>query len=332
MAYSCNALHYCPTCASTDTKELLKWKKYSVNLCRACKLVFATPLPSDAELAKFYQGFLFKKPHTKSIQRLTKRREKELRKLFGLNRVHQEGKKFLDFGAGTGIAFNAAQRLGLNTFYQDLDEDAIVFTQKNFELTPEKTIRQLGSSNEKFNYIFSDNVIEHLADPKGFIRLLLSRLQDGGTIVIKTPHARNTEVILNPVISLFGYFRSAFKYNSPRRSVKAYIKGFWHCDPPRHLYSFSKKSFIELMKAWSEHELDYSIHTYEIPLFENTATQQFFSPDKHMKGIKSVLVRVLLFPILPIETFLQSLKFLLVQIRLLSPGGLILKIIKKRYP
>lgn len=328
-SYSCIAVLECPACSSGDFSSLLRWKVYTVNLCRSCELVLAAPLPTDEELTKFYQGFLFKKPHIKSIRKLTKRRKRELQRLFDLSDGQHIGRRFLDHGGGTGLAFNAAQQLKFAPYYQDLDEDAIAFTQQNFGLAPECTIRSLRESMQTFHYIFSDNVIEHAKDPKAFLVELLSKLEPGGTIVIKTPHARNTEVILNPVVNVLTYFRYALKYNSFGRSVRAYLKRFWHCDPPRHLYSFSRKSFHALMNSLNRNDLDYSIGFYEIPLFHNTMTQQFFSPDKRLKGIKSVLVRIALLPVLPIEVVLQSLKWLLVNARLLSRGGLILTIHKR---
>lgn len=318
----------CPICASENTQEQLNWGRYKINSCHNCRLIFTTPLPSDSELEAFYQGFLFQQPDILHFQRKIKNRKKELKRLFNFNENKNtfSGKKFLDFGAGTGIAYKAACDLGFETYYHDLDKQAMAFTSKHFGLTSEFIIDDIEECDIKFDFIFSDNVIEHVKTPVTFVEKLLNRLEDGGTLVIKTPHAGNTETYFNPMISIKGYFLSALKYNSFLNVIRSYIQRFWHCDPPRHLFSFSEESLKQLAIKLKRNSIHSEINYYRTPLFSNTITKQFFSKDKRLTLLESIIIRLIIWPVIPIEILLQSLKRILLAVGILSPGGIILKI------
>ena len=321
----------CPICKSIKTQELLDWKEFKIRRCDNCQLIFATPLPSDVELEAFYQGFLFKKPATKEIDRRLKKRKKELYRLFGLKSGEDglKDKKFLDFGGGIGTAYKAASDLGLTSYYQDLDKQAIAFSIKNLGLTTEYIIEDLENCDLKFDYIFSDNVVEHVKKPSDFIADLINVLEDEGVMILKTPHGGNTETYFNLLTFVTAYVLPALKYNSLMQVVKGCFRRFWHCDPPRHLYSFSKESFEYLMAELDDNTVDYEIFYYKPPWLNNSVTRHYFSKDKKLKLIKSIVIRLIIWPIIPIEISLEILKRLLMMPGWISPGGIILRIRKK---
>lgn len=321
----------CNICDSTKTEKILDWKEYDIMKCNNCKLIFSLPLPSDLELQKFYQGFMFNKLEAYEITKNIKTKTEELKKLFNLsnNSEKEPKKKFLDFGGGTGLAYKSALDLGLESYYQDLDKEAEAFSKEHFGLTPEFIIEDIQKSDIKFDLIFSDNVIEHVQDPIGFTDMLVNQLDNGGTVVIKTPHVGNTETLFNPFIAIKGYFLRALKYNSLAKSIKAYFKRFWHCDPPRHLYSFSKKSLIAITEKLNYEGIEHEILYYQTAWFTNTITKEFFSKDKKLTLLKSIAIRLVIWPIVPIEVTLQVMKHFLLAVKIISPGGIILKITKK---
>lgn len=317
----------CPVCNTPNPTVLLRWKQYHINRCHHCALTFATPLPSEDELTAFYQGFMFNKPEPYEIQRKLSQRKKEFDRLFSFVPTEARADKtFLDFGAGTGTMYQAARELGMTCYYQDLDEQAKAFTKNQFGLTDAYIIEDIDQHEGTFDLIFSDNVIEHVPDPLRFVEALMDHLSPGGSLVIKTPHSANTETLLNPVIALQGYLRMALSYNSPGKALRGWFKRFWHCDPPRHIYSFSAASFRELMASSRYPTARFDISYYQTPWFSNTYTRQFFTKDRHLTLLKSILVRIALLPIVPIEVLLQTLKWLLIKIRVVSPGGIILTV------
>lgn len=318
-------MHNCPVCKSDSTSLILHWGRFDIHLCKSCKLVFSTPLPSDEELTEFYNGFLFNQPKLHEIAKRKQTRKKELIRLFNVSKG--ENKPILDHGGGTGSVYQAAKELGFDAYYFDMDEQARQFTIKTFELDEAHDLSKKAEFGRSFDYIFSDNVIEHVKFPIEFTQVLVNALNPNGTLVIKTPHARNTEIFFNPVIAL-AYMKFALKRNSVGGAVKATLKRFWHCDPPRHIYSFSKKS-LQVLASELKGEIVSEILYYDVPMFRNTLTRAFFKKDSKYGLLKGIAFRLVMLPFLPVEWGLQSLKWLLIRLKVVTPGGIILKIRKK---
>jgi len=314
----------CPICKENESPILLDWKEYHIHKCSSCKLLFTLPLPSDETLQSFYQGFMFKTPESHTIQKEVAGRKKELTRLFDL----KEGKhkSFLDYGGGTGASLRAAMDLGLDAYYYDIDEPAKQFCIDHFGMQNDQIIDSLEGSNMQYDYIFTDNVIEHIKDPIAFTTSLIQKLKPGGRLVIKTPNGGNTEIYFNPLMAIFQYLKSSLKYNSFFKSLRTYFKRSWHCDPPRHLYSFTPKSFSALEKSIGLDNLIFHTSFYGIKLWENTITKEYFTKDRKLSTLQSILYRIILLPVIGIEIPLQLLSKLCLRLGLISAGGLILTI------
>jgi 2-polyprenyl-3-methyl-5-hydroxy-6-metoxy-1,4-benzoquinol methylase len=319
----------CKICNSSYTKKVVDWRSYEIHKCKNCQLLFSTPDPTPKELDEFYQGFLHRKPKKEDIKKLVVTKKKELQSLFQFP-ANQElsTKKFLDFGGGTGLAYHVANLMGLDSYYQDIDQDSIKFVKETFGLPSEKFIPDLKSTRIKFDYIFVDNVIEHVIDPGIFVENLYDQLSPTGVIVFKTPNANNTSSFFYPRATIEGYFVNAMKYNSFADALKVYFTKTWHCDPPRHLFSFTKKSFDHMMTKQQIPKSKYSISYYQHPLFLFSFTKSFLFLDREYQGIKSILTRVLIFPVVLLEILSKGIQFVLNRLKLLSPVGIILSIKK----
>jgi len=290
-------------------------------------LRFALPLPTEKELAEFYQGFLFKKPRAKDIERLARTRKEHLRRLFGLGDGGARGRRFLDYGGGTGIDLNAAQRLGWEVWYYDIDQQAVDFVKETFGVAAERILGSLESTDVTFDDILVDNVVEHVPDPVELIARLASRLRPGGRVVFKTPNAGSTDACFFPRISVERYLRNAFRFNPPLPAILSYFRRSWYCDPPRHIWSFSPQSMLSIMTTLGIEPGHYDIGFYHIPLFEYSLTRLFGS---RIKGARSIVLRVLALPLVAIELVAKLMQMFLRRAGLLSPGGLILTIRKPR--
>jgi len=320
----------CPVCMSDQIERVLKWDEYSILRCCSCHLLFSDPIPSLDKLNAYYQGFMFRKPNDRIIQRLTGKKTDELKRLFDLGSEGFRGgtKTFLDFGGGTGVAYHAAVGLGLDAYYYDLDEDSIEFVSNKFGLKEEKLLRNPAVSGMTFDYIFSDNVIEHTPDPLGFVRQLYAMLNDGGVLVLKTPHACNAEVWFNPVLLVKEYISKALKYNAFSVVARSCVRGFWHCDPPRHLYSFSAGSLRQMAVKLGVLKGACEITYYPAPMFSNTITEHLFLSCNRPQGTKGILLRILASPMVLVEVVLQSGARVLESCGLISPGGIIVRLTK----
>ena len=316
----------CTICESNRIRKIINWDSYSIHKCRDCKLIFATPLPDDSILKDFYQGFLFNKPDKSEVTKQIEKRKKELVKLFTL-KSNLQNKNFLDYGGGTGSAFKAACELNLRVYYHDLDEKAEAFVKEEYGLTDEFIIDNVEDTNVRFDYIFSDNVIEHVKDPVKYLKDLKNILKENGQIVLKTPHGGNTESIFYPMISIRDYLFRALKYNSPLDTIKSYFIRFWHCAPPRHLFSFSKQSLklIGLKAGFDENDIE--ILYYKLPLFKYSITKLVLNFRRY-NSMKRLLLRLFLLIFIPFEIVSKISQMALLTLGVLSPGGIILGIKK----
>lgn len=317
---------HCKVCDSDGVEKIVDWKDYTIYKCTNCNLIFTNPLPDDQLLIDFYQGFLFNKPKKNTIQKEVRNRKKELKTLFNFQSL-DTNTLYLDYGGGTGSSYKAASELGLNAYYHDLDEKAKAFVKETHGLDDDHIIDDIEKTATRFDYIFSDNVIEHVKDPVKFTTDLKDILHVGGQMVIKTPHGMNTEILFYPFISLKGYTFAALKYNHLPVVIKSYFKRFWHCDPPRHLYAFSKQNLELIAKKAGFRDDEIEVSYYRVPLFDFSLTKMFVSI-KARHGIRSMFLRVIYLPIIPLELLSKLLQSVLISLNVLSAGGIILKLKK----
>lgn len=318
----------CPICKAPSPQRILAWKEFSIYRCQNCKLRYATPMPSDEELFEFYQGFLYRPPAMDKLPKLLAHRRAELKRLFGPDSSDWKGKSFLDYGGGTGVAYAAAKELGLEVYYQDLDLQAQQFVQDHFGLTEERTIPKLEARTKDFDYIFSDNVIEHLNTPLEYLQGIRAALNENGMAVIKTPHGGNTEIFFYPLISIRDYALRARKFNGLSTVWKAYWQRFWHCDPPRHLFSFTKDSLVTLAKDAGFRAENIQISYYNLPLYKYSLLNMFFD-FKTYRSAKSMVIRLLMLPFLVLESLSKVILLLLRVLGIISPAGIVLSVRKR---
>ena len=316
----------CPICY--DKKKLLDWEKgTSIFQCNNCKLIYSNPLPTNKELVDFYQGFLWAKPIKNKIRKEIINKKIELTKLFNLDIVDRvEGSNhptFLDYGGGVGISTKAMQELGFDSYYSDIDKKSIAYIKETLSIDEQHILNPSRLSEKMFDAILADNVIEHELNPAELISKLYNSLNKNGILIFKTPQARNVETLFFPAISIGVYFIRFLKNNSIKNSLIGYKNRYWHCDPPRHLYSFSKESMVQLLNRL--HIENYNINNYSSPSFQYSITKYIFSKPKNSKG---VFIKIIIFPLIPLETILGLVHFILIKLNMISSIGITIKINK----
>ena len=318
----------CPLCHAGSQINLLEWgpQGYQVHRCPNCRLLHCTPLPEEEELEAFYQGFLYRKPDARQLRRRVDHARREIIRRFGLNEESGTGgKRFLDYGGGTGVATVAAAELGLDAYLYEVDEQAVGYVRRELGLEPGRAFSDEESLRARsYDYILCDNVIEHVRDPVGFTRGLVDLLSPTGSLVIKTPHAGNSEIFFHPAITVGGYLFRALRFgNPPRRALKAFFARFWHIDPPRHLYGFTEGSFTRLADILALE--DFEIGYYRIPLFSYSLLTRTFTVTRRLTP-RSVVRRLLSLPFVVLELLTKGVQLLARASRLLSPPGIVLTV------
>jgi 2-polyprenyl-3-methyl-5-hydroxy-6-metoxy-1,4-benzoquinol methylase len=292
--------------------------------CEHCALLFAHPLPSSEQLTEFYQGFLYRRPDHRAIPRLKAERRDEITRVFGLSPgAKTNGRTFLDHGGGTGLAYAAAKELGLDSWFSEMDEQAVAFVREQFGLPVSRRVEDIARHAGQFDYALSDNVVEHVPDPAALLSALVASLKPGGTLIMKTPHAAANDNYFYPRI-LALYAKKAARHNGWAAALKMLAREpIWFCDPPRHLYSFSKGSLHELARSIGLQQAEYRVETYESPLLRNSFYERTFRRPRSLKGLARQAVGV---PIVSAELTLKLAQAALRRAGQISPAGLILRV------
>ena len=316
----------CPACGTADARALYAWPSgMHVHRCPRCALLFTRPTPSAEQLEAFYQGFLYRRPARAKLPGLLAERERELVTLFSLEREPGENarRSFLDHGGGTGVAYAAARRLGLDSWFAEVDRQAIAFVTEELALPSSHLVTSLGEHSGRFDYVLSDNVIEHVPDPVQLIRELTACLKPGGVLVIKTPHAAATDMYFYPRV-WSGYVQKVARSNGWASALGMLLRDpVWCCDPPRHLYSFTRESLAQLAQRAGIPAESYRLEAYETPLMKNTFTERALAP---RRGVRGMFRRAALLPVLPAEWASKAVQQGARRARWLTSGGLILRV------
>jgi 2-polyprenyl-3-methyl-5-hydroxy-6-metoxy-1,4-benzoquinol methylase len=212
---------FCRGCLADRLSRIGEKDGYALLRCAGCGGVVADPFPSEEELTAFYQsykdtaGYAGKKPA--KIRRALKRARRILAR-------GAPGKRFLDIGCNVGYMTAAARETGFDAFGIDIDADAVAAAKKNF---PEAkfeavSIEDLAARGEKFDVVYTSEVVEHVRDPDSFIGAVSTVLAPGGLLYLTTPDGAH--------------------FGVPRDFTRWKV-----CCPPEHLSYFSRKGLAQLL-------------------------------------------------------------------------------------
>lgn len=221
---------------------------WNIMLCPQCHFVWFNPCPIPQDIGKLYKSYFTHDSNslgqTRSIKKMI--RNAVLVSSFGYSNIMSsmwqnvlgkilswigpikeiiemgvmtlDGKrrgKLLDVGCGNGWFLSEMRDLGWEVVGVEPDGEAVRVARERFGLNVyEGTLEEVGFSDDNFDAITMNHVVEHLWDPVSTLRECRRVLKPGGKLVVVTPNIKS-----------LGH--------------RLFKKAWLHLDPPRHLYLFS---------------------------------------------------------------------------------------------
>ena len=184
-------------------------------------MLYTDPVPG--ELAKYYESENYishtdaKRSFVDRIYQMVK--YWSVRSKMNLVESHVVGKKvLLDIGAGTGDFLLYAKKRGWSVSGIETNSSARALAKaKDLDLFKERP----GGLIPKPTAISLWHVLEHLPDPKEYLKWIHTQLEEQGILIIAVPNFKSWD-------------------------AEHYQSDWAAYDVPRHLWHFSKKSILEL--------------------------------------------------------------------------------------
>ena len=150
-------------------------------------------------------------------------------KLYGADifrQFHDTSKRVLDVGCGNGDYLNSLKKRGIEYCVGiDFDKNAVEYCISKGLNVKCQTVEELALSNEKFDIIVINHVVEHIYDFREFLNAVRKLLNKDGYICIRTPNNNSVSQVI------FGKF--------------------WRgLEPPRHINLFSRKSLYAVISEF----------------------------------------------------------------------------------
>lgn len=215
----------CALCTSEESRVCFVKQGRRIIECTGCGLVRVDPMPSPEALAAYYESAyegryaLF--AHAREIRRLIAEYRMG-RILGGLDEAARTG-RWLDVGCSTGDFVEAAVAGGANGEGIDAARGAIAAARER-GLTVHQTRVEDFEPESPYAVITAFDVLEHLLDPRAFIRRLSGWLAPGGRLVMTLPD----------VSSIY-----------PRLLMRRHWFYYW---PDEHLFYFDPKTITRLLE------------------------------------------------------------------------------------
>lgn len=214
----------CPVCGYAKTHYFVTKNDYSFNQCNECDFVFLNPMPSQDELNEQYMDAEKEAEPTynKAGSRLRRAFIKLPRFLpYALN------KNTLDFGCGGGFIAHALSYVARNSTGIDISANAVEYAKQRFKRANYFCMDfvQLLETKEKYDFVYSSEVIEHVSDINLYMRVLEHLVKKSGYLYITTPDLGHPKV--------------------PEDITKWDV--FW---PPIHVQHFTQKTVTKLFERY----------------------------------------------------------------------------------
>lgn len=193
----------CPACGAGDGAP--RWRKYGLDYleCPACATVYMSPRPAPALLDEYYRTsenyeywteVIFPASEDARREKIFAPRAERVADIAG--RLGKAGGVLVDVGAGFGTFCEEVRRTGSFDRVIALEPEphlASACRAKGIEVV-ESPVEGAELPVERVDVVTNFEVIEHLFDPRAFMRRCADLLPPGGLLVLTCPNGRGFDI------------------------------------------------------------------------------------------------------------------------------------------
>ena len=204
----------CPICNDSSAGRfhakvnLIAGTEYDLVECLHCGVLYFQPMPTVAELSRFYSG---------SYYDFDRSREEGKGMAFArrLMRWKPAG-RFLDVGCATGFFINGIkQHSGWEVYGTDFGESAVRFAREKLGLNVVRgDLTDAAFPDAFFDYVHVNNVLEHVLTPVSLLQECKRILKPDGVFFLSVPNG------FNDSLDLVDFWKEE---NIPARSKNGHI-------------------------------------------------------------------------------------------------------------
>ena len=169
--------------------EYLKDAFYILNECTACKAIYQRDIPDGVLMERLYEHWIDPKIITveeknHNLSYYT-RYAQEVMQIVSYFKKEPGSLNFFDFGMGWGKWALMAKAFGCNSYGTEISNERIEFAKSNgIKVITWDEIPQC-----QFDFINTEQVFEHIAQPLETLKYLKTALKPDGILKISVPHA-----------------------------------------------------------------------------------------------------------------------------------------------
>ena len=216
---------HCPVCDSRDGREF-KVFGWVCKECKRCKTSYSSLVPNEEGFKDYYSMIsnlnsrLWKNSRETQVQSKFEEIE-QIRKQYNFNFT-----KTVELGCGSGEFVAFLEQKGLQSAGIDIDEKLVKEGKENGANLICGDILSCAIPNSDLYLCYE--IIEHLLDPKSFLKRIYNEMREGSFLILTTPNADGLDNKTIPPEQKDRFIASALF-------------------PPYHLNAFSLKSLYYLV-------------------------------------------------------------------------------------
>jgi 2-polyprenyl-3-methyl-5-hydroxy-6-metoxy-1,4-benzoquinol methylase len=180
----------CPGCGGERSRLFLPCDGFTFVRCRRCALVYQDPRPVFEDLRRRYGGqyFSYELENERTFFGLMMMGLRDIG-FAQLTAALQGARTFLDIGCATGMLVESMKNSGWDARGVDLCRESAEYgtAHRGIRILV-GTLEEAAFPAESFSVVHFSHLIEHVPDPRAFLREVHRVLRPGGFAVITTPN------------------------------------------------------------------------------------------------------------------------------------------------